>query len=316
MTENKFKNYALILITTIIISLISMLFSGILGAIFSALLASIIGYTVTKHHYYFVATVCACVIAIYTIFAKNFVVALAASLPTILCGLSLGIAYNVKISQFFTIGILTVIQSLNSILNIKLLSTGKNAEDFLTLFSNIYKEAMTAAYGSQLPQADIDAVFTQLMSVVTRFLPSFLIISSILVSLLMLFIFKKVLTVTKNDVTLYEEFSQWRAQASFSIVYILLIVIRFSMPATGYMPAALENVIMVTTFVFYIFGLSYLDFLLIRRKTKNHSKRIILVLVTIFTIIAIGLPFLLVCALGIADGCFDFRKRLSKKQSS
>ncbi|MBQ3181601.1 MAG: hypothetical protein IJB50_02460, partial [Clostridia bacterium] len=100
MTKNTFKNYALIIIATVVLTLISMLPIGIFSIVVTALLASIIGYTVTKHHYYFVGFVCVCILLMYSIFSKDFISSVAVSLPLILSGITLGITYNLKLSEF------------------------------------------------------------------------------------------------------------------------------------------------------------------------------------------------------------------------
>ena len=135
MTKNTFKNYALIIIATVIISLIAMLPIGILGIVATALLASVIGYTVTKHHYYFVGVVCACVIAISALFSGDFYLTLVVNLPLILSGITLGIAYNLKISEFKTTSIIAGIYTIYTLLNFKFLTQdNKKYFDTMTKF--------------------------------------------------------------------------------------------------------------------------------------------------------------------------------------
>ena len=76
MIENRFKNYTLTLILTIILSVISALDLGVFGFLFTTLLASVIGYTVIKHHYYLVCASCVCAIIVYSLFLGDFVLIL------------------------------------------------------------------------------------------------------------------------------------------------------------------------------------------------------------------------------------------------
>lgn len=314
MTKNTFLNYAFILITTIILSLASVLPLGVFAFLISAVLASVIGYTVTRYHYYFVGVVCLCVILVFSLFSGNFLISLTAVLPVLLCGISLGISYNVKLSEFKTISILAVVYIINLLLNLRIsgVINQKSFDDVLFSSKELYVDVLTSAYGNEIPLQEIESIVSNVFSVMLKFMPSMLIVLCILIALLFFSIFKKVLNITKSDTKEYKCFSDFRADKSISIVCILVTVLTFIFPQKGYFSDVLANVCVISLFIFYIFGLSFASFLL-KRKFKNpKTHRIIVVCLAILPAFSMGLPFFLIAILGILDGIFNLREK--KKQ--
>ncbi len=311
MTKNTFKSYALIITSAIILTLVSMLPMGMFGVIITALLASTIGYTITKHHYYFVGLVCTCVFLIYLIFSKDFISSIAVSTPLILCGMTLGITYNLKFSEFVTTGVICGIYTIYFLLNIKLL--GASGEDLFknafALSAQDYNDVLVALYPEQFTQAELDTLIADAMSVMMKFMPSFMIIMCGCLALLMLYTFKKILKFTKNDITLYKPFFKWRADKSFTIAFFVIAVISFFLPKQTYVSDALANVLFVSLFVFYIFGLSLIDFLLKRKFTNSFLRRTILILLVLFTF---GTLLFIICLLGAIDGFINIREKITK----
>ena len=311
LTKNTFINHTLTIIAAIILTLISMLPIGILGVVVSALLASTIGYSVTKHHYSFVGVVCICVFLVYLIFSKDFALSTAASLPLILCGITLGITYNLKFSEFTTISVICGIYTIYLLLNIKILGASGNDffENVFSLSAQDYSEMIMSLYPDQFTQAEIDALISNAMSVMMKFMPSFTIIMCALMALLMFYVFKKVLSATKKDMSFYKPFSDWHADKSFGIIFFVILVISFFLPEQSYISDAIANVVFISLFVFYIFGLSLTDFLLKRKISSTFLRRSILILLVLFTF---GTLMFAICFLGAIDSCADFRKKLQK----
>ncbi len=315
MTENKFKHYALILILTIILSAASTLNISIFVFLITALLATVIGYSVVRFHYYFVVAVCACVISVYALFTGSFFVAITSLLPTLLCGLSLGITYNLKVAEFKTISILSCVYTLYLLLSVKIIGVNSNnkniIEETIETSSDMYKEALLATYGSEISVTEIDAIMTNVLSVVMKFMPSFIIILCICIAFLMFFIFKKILRLTKSDLSIYKPFSEWKLDKSLSVIYIVILIISFTVPK-GYLADALINVILVSSFIFYIIGLSFIDFLLKRGFKSSIPRKICLVFIALLPLFALGFPFMLLSIVGASDGLFCFKEKMSK----
>lgn len=311
MTKNTFKNYALILIATVTLSLASVLPLGVFAFLISAVLASIIGYTVTRHHYYFVGVVCLCVITVFSLFSGDFLLSLTASLPVLLCGISLGISYNIKLSEFKTISILTVVYIINTLLNLRISGAinQKSFDDVLFSAKDLYIDTLSSAYGNEIPLQEIESLVANAFSVMMKFMPSMLIVLCILIALLFFSTFKKVLNITKSDIKEFKCFSDWRSDKSISIACIIITIFTFISPQKGYLLDALANVCVISAFIFYIFGLSFASFLL-KRKFKNpRTHKIIVVFLAILPVFSLGLPFFIIAILGILDGIFNLREK-------
>lgn len=313
MTKNSFKNYALIIITTVVISLIPTLPIGVFGVIATALLASVIGYTVTKHHYYFVGVVCACVIFIYALFSGDFYLTLVVNLPLILSGITLGIAYNLKLSEFKTTSIIAGIYTIYTLLNFKFLTQGNKDYFENLLYPSVknYTDIMASVYPEQFTQAEMQILLGDALAVLMKFMPSFTIIMCALLALLMLYTFKKVLKITKSDISFLNSFSNWHADRSFSIFFLLIALISLFLPEKNYFSDALANVVFVSVFIFYIFGLSLVDYLLGRKFKNKFTRRILLILLIAFSS---GMPMLIFCFIGTLDGIINIREKITKNK--
>lgn len=308
MTKNKFKNYALILILMVIFTLGSTLPLGLVAALFSALAVALLGYSVTKYHYLFVGVLSASILALYTVFASDFLTGISLGIEIILYGLTLGIGYNVKLSEFKTIGLITVIYTLFVVINIKFTGTGENLR--ATLASSM--ESIYAIYEGQISHADFKTVISALLDVFMRFLPSMIIISGICFGLWYFWLFKKVLKATKVDTSTYTSFVNLHADRAISIFFLVLSMVSFILPTGNYFSDSLANVITVASFVFFIFGLSYMDFILTQKMKNNSLRRVVLVFLIFASLSMLGIPFIMLSVLGAMDGCFNYRNRLNK----
>ncbi len=309
MIKNTFKSYTLIFILTVVFSLGSTLPLGILSLIFPALLVALLGYTVTRHHYTFVGVICALLVILYSLFTKDFLSGIYLAIEIILYGLTLGIGYNLKISEFKITGVLTVIYSLFVVLNIKFTGSGENLRaDIASSMESIY-----SLYQNQLSQADFKTIISTLLDVFMRFLPSLIICVGICFALFYFWIFKKVLKISKTDTLLYTPFSELHADKSISITFFVLSIIGFFLPSGTYLGDAFMNITTVASFVFLIYGLSYVDFILKHKMKNKLSRRILLIAIVFASLTMLGIPCFMLTALGAMDGCFDYRKRLNKQ---
>ena len=130
--------------------------------------------------------------------------------------------------------------------------------------------------------------------------------------LIPLYIFKKILRITKSDTLHYRAFSDWRPDRSTSIVYFILAIVGFVVPSGSYAADVLTNVITISTFIFFIFGLSFADFILKAKMKNNMLRKVILVILTLSSLFAFGMPFIIISIAGATDGCFDLRKKILK----
>ncbi|MBQ3119042.1 MAG: DUF2232 domain-containing protein [Clostridia bacterium] len=308
MIKNKFKSYAIILILTAIFTLGNVLPLGIFSLIFQAISIAILGCTVTKYHYTFVSVVCAFVVMLYSLFTQNILSGISFGVEVILYGITLGIGYNLKLSEFKIVGILAAIYSLFMIFNIKFSGTGENLRTIIA--SSM--ESLYTIYESQITQTDFKTIVSTLLDVFMKFMPSIIIIIGIVFGLWYFWFFKKLLKITKSDINNYLCFSDLHADKSLSITYLILSLLSFLMPQGTYFSDALANVITVASFVFFIFGLSYADFILKNKMKNTVLRRLMLIFLIFASLSIIGIPFIMLSILGAMDGCFDYRNRLTK----
>ena len=295
----------------IILSLISVLPLGVFTFLISAVLSAVIGYTITRHHYYFVGVVCLCAIAVFSLFSGDFLLSLTAALPVLLCGISLGISYNVKLSEFKTVSILTVIYITNTLLNLRIsgVINQKSFEDMLFSAKDLYVDVLVSAYGNEIPSQEIESLVVNAFSVMMKFMPSMLIVLCVLIALLFFSTFKKVLNITESDSSVFKSFSDWKADKSVSITCIVITLFTFAFPQQGYLKDALANVCVISFFIFYIFGLSFASFLLKRKFKKPKAYKTIVVCLALLPVFSLGVPFFIISVLGILDGIFNLREK-------
>jgi len=303
LTKNNFKNYILIAIIFAVLTLILTLPLLFIGIIVTSVLTALFGYITTKYHYSFVSFMSAFVFVIYLLFTKNFIHTLNSLIPIILCGVSFGIAYNLKLSEFKAISIFVFLYTLHLVMNISFFDAF-NFENTLSYMTELYK--------NQFSETDINALISSFAEYVVRYMPSFIIIISISYSLLSFYLFKKILKRKKMDLSFFKNFSDWHADKTTSIFYVILGIVTLIYPGQSYFKDALLNVVVVSSFVFSIFGLSFIS-QIIKQKTFNSLlKKTIMFFIVIYALTTLGLPFSVLSILGVTDGIFDYRKKLKE----
>ncbi len=308
MINKRFLNYALITILTIVFACAATLPAGLAAVLISLVLTAILGYTATKYHYGFVVFCSVLIFAVQTLFLKNFTLSITTSLPIILCGLSLGICYNLRMSDFKTVCIVTGIFTLYIVLNMKISGIGENMQT--ALMSTL--DTLAPMYEDYMSAADFKTLSSAVMTVFIQYMPSFLLIYCICYALLLFWIFKKVLKISKTDVSFYDAFSQWHADRALSVVFVVVALVGFLMPPGDIFTDAVANTVAVMAFIFFIFGLAYINSILIKRIKSAFSVKVVMALLTLISVFSFGIPFMLLSILGVADGFFDYRERFKK----
>jgi len=305
------KNHTLILLITGVLTLVSTLPLGLLSVLVTSLLIAFIGYITTKYHYTFLSFVVLFVFIISALFSGSFMFALITMLPIILCGIFLGVAYNLKLSLFKTLCIFVLIYILYFLVNIRF-SGMADFEETVSLLTATYKDAFLSMYGNKISESDINAIISEAMTLLLKFMPSFIVIVCTLFALLCYYFFKCILKITKSDFSLYENFSMWHADKAFSVTFLILLLFGFFMPEKDYLGDAFLNVIAISSFVFYILGLSYICFALKKRMKSKVSFKIVIALLILSSLLTFGLPFFALCTIGALDGIFNYRQKAKK----
>lgn len=315
LTNSEFKSCVILVILTVIFSAAATLPLGVFSFVFNAFLAAFIGYSITRHHFYFVATLCACALAVASLFLKSITASFSLMIPTILCGISLGIVYNLRISTSKTLGILTGIYTLDFLLSMKLITTGdKNAlKNRFLVAADEYKNAFATIYKGKFDEAQLTELFNEMTETLIKFMPAFIIILCGILALFMLVVYKLTLKITKRNAAFIKPFYLWHADKSFSIVFFVILALNFFFPSSEYLRDALLNVALISEIIFYIFGLSYLDFLFNKNIKNKHVKRALLVLIVSFSF---GISIIIVSFIGALDGIINFREKILTNQSA
>lgn len=304
VTKNDLKNYILTAIATMILTVLSVNISGIIGLIFLAYNAAFIGYSVTRHHYGYVAILCCLVAVVYGFFGGTFV-SLLSALPIILCGLSLGISFNLKFSQYKTLFIVTSVYVLYMVINMKL-------SGLATDFSSILTEAISSAYPlyeGVISQSDYNVFASQLLSVFIKFMPAFIVIFCTCYGFLLLVAFRSVLNKSKTEPANFITLSQWRAEKSFSISFLALLVISLLLPSGNVYSDAIANVILISSFIFFAFGFSLLLYILKKRAKTPALAKISAFFILVISIVFIGFPYMILSVMGVMDGFINYREK-------
>ncbi len=307
LTKNDLKNYIITAIIAVILTVVSANISGVIGLIFMAYTAALIGYTVTKHHYGYVVLLCGLIAAVFGLFGKSFV-ALLSALPVILCGISLGISCNLKFSQFKTLFILTGVYVLYMVVNMRLSGIAPD-------FSSVLAEAISSAYPlyeGTISLTDYNSIASELLSMFMKFMPAFIIIFCMCYGILLLLAFKSVLNKSKSKLSDFVSLSQWHADKNFGISFLILLGISFILPAKNIVADAIANVILVSSFVFFVLGFSLLAYTLKRRAKNPTSGKITAVIILAISVIFIGFPFIIITVIGVMDSFKNYRERLKK----
>ncbi len=312
----KWKDMISVMVLTIIFTLLATLSQGLLTILAVSIVTALLGYATTKFHYVYITGLSVLIIAIYLLFYNSVLSTITSAIPVILCGLTLGISYNLKFSVFKLLCVFTTVYVLYIAINIKLVSlafVGENFfESFVASLGTFYEEALQSFSEAKLSADEINAVVSEFTSAILRFSPSFLLILCILIALLSYFVFWCVLRLKKTDTSLFAPFSMWHAEKGISITYFILMILSLFIPS-GFLADVLLNMITVMCFVFYVLGISLLLFNLKKKALKKFTINIIMTFVIVLSITMIGLPFLVISFAGAFDGFFDYRRRLLKR---
>ncbi len=307
MPHQKVREYIFLLLCLVILSLAHLLPVLFLSVLCLALSSGILGYLMTKYHYGYVITALGCIFFVYLLFSGNVLSALTVSL----CGLTLGISYNLKYPPTKTVCICATVYVLNVAVNIKLAdSTSQNAlEEAIAAAGNILKESLATVQEAQIPESEINAIISQISATILRCMPSFIVIISICFSLLCFYMFKRICTMKKNDVSFLTPFSKWQADKTVSIIYLVLLLFTRFLPAGTLFGDALQNITLIMTFVFYVFGLSLLEHLLKRFIKGSVLRKFLLIIISMIAIPFMGVPYFILSIGGAFDSFADYRQK-------
>ncbi len=313
MPSHKIKTILASSFAVAVLSLLTLLPINALFILCSATIVAVIGFCVTRLHYGYVAFVCFINFAIYTIFSGSLLSSISSSLPLVLCGLTLGICLNLKLSVYKTLTIFAVLYLLCIVLSIKITEvfvSGQNAfVQAVEVIGNVLRESLTALYPEQAGSNEIDSLVSEFTSMLLRFSPSFIVIVCISFALLCYYLFRRLCMITKTDVSCFLSFSSWRAEKFLSIPFFIIMALCIFMPNESFLSDILLNISAVMSFIFFILGLSLVEFKLEKTIRKSYIRKFILIVIVLCSFFIMGFPFAVISTIGALDGLINYREK-------
>ena len=295
-----------------VLSLLTLLPINALFILCSAAIVAVIGFCVTRLHFGYVAFVCFINFAIYTIFSGSLLSSISSSLPLVLCGLSLGICLNLKLSVYKTLTIFTVSYLLCIVLNIKITEifvSGQNAfVQTVEVIGNVLRESITTLYPEQAGANEIDSLVSEFTSMLLRISPSFIVIICISFALLCYYLFRRLCMMTKTDVSCFLSFSSWKAERFLSIPFFIILALYFFMPGESFLSDISLNISAVMSFIFFVLGLSLIEFKLEKKIKKSYIRKLILIVIVLSSFF-MGFTFTVISTIGALDGLINYREK-------
>ncbi len=309
LSYEKRKEYMIAVGALVIFSLLSMFPVTLITVICSSLSVAVLGYITTKFHYILVAFAGLCIAAVDFLFSSNFLYVLLNALPVILCGLTLGIAYNVKLHPLKTVTIFTGVYAVDTIANLKI-SEAISSQNFIeSIVANVEKTYQDALSSAQLPYEELHDIVSQITSMLVQFSPALIVIISFSYALLSFYFFKRICILRKADCQVLTAFSQWRAEKSIGIIYFIMIVLMLLVPTGSLISDAILNTVTVMTYVFFVLGLAFLEHTLLKRFPKSGLRKAVLVVIAISSTLLASIPFFIISIIGAMDTFMDYRRK-------
>ena len=319
LKTNGLKSYFLNITLILLFSLLYSITGSIVNLISGMMISIFLGYSVTKHHYLFVGLQSALIVFVITMFYSFSISEFGAlsgvisGASLVLLGIGLGLSVRTKMQISTTIIMCSAIYLINMLIGFAVLGESISYAELLTEMKNILAETTQAQYPG-VPEMEhmLSDMLSEMVAYSFKFMPSILVCSAGMSGVLLTLIFIKIIVKLNQDICL-ESVSSLRCARSFGIMFI------FTIFATLYINDALIldallNLLFIMCFIFYVCGVSYIDFL-IRHKGKTASFRLLTVLVVIPLITFIfALPAVVLVGTGLLDSIIDFRKRRSLKE--
>lgn len=313
MNRESIKSYFLNALCVLVLSVLHCITGGLVQFISGILASVLIGASVTKHHYTFVAFECVMCVAAVTAFygviagALGLIAGLTSGVILVLIGIGLGLSTNLKLSVSGTVLLCSAVYLANMIIGFAVIGREMPFDLLLSEFRTVLSETFSTQYAN-MPDIgmSVDAIIEEMMNLAFKFMPSILICSAIVSGFVAAFIYSKaVVRLNKNIKPV--SFSVLRVERTVGVLFIIVLFLT-AVSESALFNDALSNVIAIMFFIFYICGLSYTDFSM-KRKGKNGTYRSIMVVVVIPLLTMLFLlPAIIMCITGFLDSLINFRR--------
>ena len=319
LNNNKKKSCLLNIIFIVALSLVYCVSDGILQFAAGIMTSVLIGFSVTKYHYSFVAAGCAASVAVLTAFYSYFggavgaIAGIASGAILVLLGIGLGLSSNLKMSISGTVLMCSLIYLANMLIGFIVLGQGIPFETMIKEFREVLLETIRMQYAN-IPEinAAADEIIGSVMEVSIKFIPCLLICSAGVSGLILSFVYNVMIKKLNKNVKT-ESFSALHVERTVGVLF-LAICLASSLTTNALIADALLNLILIICFAFFVCGLSYLDFSM-KRKGRNKTYRTMMIFVVIPLVsMSFALPAVFIAGMGFFDSLINFRKRYSLKE--
>ena len=312
MSVKNYKDFTVGILVLIALAVISALPMALLSLVAFALSAAIIGYMTTRFPLGYLLLGLFSYFVIYYLTAGNLLSATVTVLPVVLCGISFGIGYNVRLSPMKMIAIGTSVVSLCIVANLKLLTELSGENIFLTTMEtvkNVYESLFSEVASTAITQDELKSYVSEIITTLVRFFPSFIIIACFIYAIFVYYTFKRLCMMRKVDLQGLESFSEWRAEKSIAVIYFAVVAISFVFSKQSLVADVVLNIDMIMTFVFFVYGLSLLEHIFKKVIQKSGIRKMLITFIAFISLFTGGLFFLVLSIAGAMDAFLDYRHR-------
>lgn len=310
MKPDSLKSYITGTLLTIVLCAIYCLFGGLLQMVTGLFISALLGDTYFRRHYGYGILNSLLVIAVFALFA-GVIYAISAGVPLILLGLALALGTRLKLDVYRLLPICAFVHIANLLVGFLVadrLSGGKVTYSTMMLeLGQTLQETLAAQY----PQAEFKAAISETISravdLSIMLSPAMFIILSVVLSYLLLVVYKKMQQKKGMDMSFLSPFDTLQADKMSGVLYVILFILLTAAPA-GMFSSAAANVFLVLSFLFMVVGMSIFDKQMKRRGTPKTTRRIGLFLLVALSSMFFFIPVIILIVWGLLDSFLDFRK--------
>ena len=273
------------------------------------LIAALLGMVMHREHFALGITNTILVLIIFTLFLKP-VAAIVSGAPLILLGLSLCLGTKFKMKLPHMIMLCAVLYLLEVLIGLKVtesLSNGNASFSSMMLETGEQMRTVMQAYYPEPEYKDmIEQAISMSVDMSIMLAPAVFTIVSIVLSSVLVYVYKKMQNVQKTDMSFWIPFNQLQADRLFAVLFLLLFVV-LTATRGGMAFAAIANVVLILTFLFFILGLAVFNYKLKQKGAGDTMRKLLTAALICFSTMFCMIPIFALIICGVTDAFFDYR---------
>ncbi len=307
--NNRFKSYCLNTLLTIALSAAYCLLGGVLGMVVGLLISALLAAVISREHFLVGLGNSIIVLAILVLFL-GIVPGISSGVPLVLLGVSLALATRFKLSIYKLLLLCTALFDFDIIFSMNLL--GKLSGGEITLSSmmlDMGQQFRSILAEQNLDPASLDMMEKMISNVVDTSImlaPAMFTIISLVLSYILIVIYKKIQTKSGVDMAFLQPFHQLQSDRVIAVLFLLLLLVLTAVPE-GMFFAACANVVLILCFIFFVLGLSVFEYKLRAKGTSRIYRRIWIIALICCSTMFFMIPVIAMVICGISDAFFDYR---------